>query len=624
MKRILLLALTLISVNLSSADKSDQKTQKEFVFLFENELRLYNSNNSCGKHRIILQKKDVDNKSYKVPEAKFKDYTSGKSFSLADFAGKTVVFGIFEKKYQFLWELRLLDKIQKIFPENPIVILGFIGLNELEIKNIIEKNKLKFIVTDAEEIYKNWPDNFHTEKKSKNTTYNDLINTNFVINSKGLVQGYFKEIIPDYIKDLNLSAQDLIEKEIRPYFENNLDITSVKLPLTLVDAVRINDIQSCKKLIKNGEEINNYENSFTALHYAVKNNNIKIAELLLENGADISLRENNIKYYDSPFEMAAKNSSKEMINLLAKSVKNEKELSEYCGKAMVELIRYFNNFEIAEYLIKNYIKDNKERSLYCGMALKYAIEKNRLEFIKLLIQNKADINYGHPLVESVKSDERLEITKLLIENGANIFVSDNNGNTPYRIAKTGSQNKTSDYLENIYKIKEKETGNLVILAKEKLDYKAILKLGFKPKLSPDYKFPATQQGKLDCYGFTVKHLIQYKYNETIDVDKFNKKYGEAWISMHENEFAEENNLKTDSFTSMNLFFYHLIIGEPVIINYLYTYKNGSTIRHYAVAYSFDDTGVWLADSAGGKRHRKSYDFLLEGGTEIWFEIIRKK
>ena len=157
-----------------------------------------------------------------------------------------------------------------------------------------------------------------------------------------------------------------------------------------------------------------------------------------------------------------------------------------------------------------------------------------------------------------------------------------------------------------------------------MDYKTILSIGFNPKLSPDYKFPASQQGKYDCFGFAVKHLVQYKYNETVDVQKFNIQYGETWISYNEEKFAELNNLDFVPNNSNNIFFYNLIKGEPMIINYRFVYKNGDSIRHYGVAYSFDETGVWVADSAGNKRHRLTYEYILEGGTEIWFATINKK
>ena len=410
------------------------------------------------KHEYqILQRKTAADPKLKAPETSFKDIITGKSFTLNNFKGKTVVYGIFEKDYEFIWEYDLLDKIEIIFPKNVSVILGFLKADEEEIKKIISCKKINYIVAKADEIYDVWPDEFHFRRKNKSSYNYSLINTNFVINDEGFVAGKFDEKFNVWKREEH-SIQDLIEMEIRPYFKENLKTKSIRLPLTLVEAARINDQESAGIIIKNqiDIDINAYENNYTALHHAVLNKNADLVKFLAHNNADI-MQKTAINYDSvTPVEIAASDDSVEIIKILTEKIKDTDILSDYCGKALIKAVEK-NNEKSADFLISG-IKNKNKLSLHCGKALSYAVEKNNIELVKKLISNNADVNRGTPLLVSAAGDEKLEITKLLIEKNAEIFTSDYKGNTPYNLAKINNQTRTFNYLENVYKKKEKEMG----------------------------------------------------------------------------------------------------------------------------------------------------------------------
>lgn len=75
-----------------------------------------------------------------------------------------------------------------------------------------------------------------------------------------------------------------------------------------------------------------------------------------------------------------------------------------------------------------------------------------------------------------------------------------------------------------------------------------------------------------------------------------------------------------AFSNGALLFYYLSRGEPVI-----TEREIGNDRHShsVVAYSFDKNGVWLSDSADGKRRIIGFDKLLKNR---WFtlRVIKKK
>ena len=79
-------------------------------------------------------------------------------------------------------------------------------------------------------------------------------------------------------------------------------------------------------------------------------------------------------------------------------------------------------------------------------------------------------------------------------------------------------------------------------------------------------------------------------------------------------FAEEYNMDV-VFTyngSAEFFFKKLAHGEPLVL-YIPYYIGDTNVGHQVVAYSFDENGVWIADSANGTQRQIGFDeVFLEG------------
>lgn len=154
-----------------------------------------------------------------------------------------------------------------------------------------------------------------------------------------------------------------------------------------------------------------------------------------------------------------------------------------------------------------------------------------------------------------------------------------------------------------------------------LTYQEVLNTGIQPAFPPDMAFPATSQTgwAYGCYTFAVKNLMEFKYAQFLDVADVQKRIGWDGEFIWEDEefeaFAREYNIDIimNFNRSAEFLFKKLAMGEPMVM-YMPYYSGGENIGHQVVAYSFDDKGVWIADSAGGYRHRLAYDQVFLDGA----------
>jgi ankyrin repeat protein len=80
------------------------------------------------------------------------------------------------------------------------------------------------------------------------------------------------------------------------------------------------DVETVKKLIDLGEDVNKKSNGMTPLMYAAKYNRVEIAELLIAKGAKMNTRSD--KGYTA-MKLAELTNAKEMIELLKEAKKNK-------------------------------------------------------------------------------------------------------------------------------------------------------------------------------------------------------------------------------------------------------------------------------------------------------------
>jgi len=146
-------------------------------------------------------------------------------------------------------------------------------------------------------------------------------------------------------------------------------------------------------------------------------------------------------------------------------------------------------------------------------------------------------------------------------------------------------------------------------------YQEVLASGIQPAYPGDMEFAANSQSAYPygCYAFATKNLLEWKYNWVLDIAEVQEAIGWdgtfIWSPSEFLTFAET--YEVDVIFTYNgnaeFFFKKLASGEPMVL-YIPYYSGGRNIGHNLVAYSFDEDGVWVADSlSGGVQRHISYD-----------------
>ncbi len=160
-------------------------------------------------------------------------------------------------------------------------------------------------------------------------------------------------------------------------------------------------------------------------------------------------------------------------------------------------------------------------------------------------------------------------------------------------------------------------------------FENLVRAGIKPGIEPDYPFPVSLQPHKshECELYAMKHVLKYKYNFILDIpgwEKIMKKgkldewyFPECASVAYGEGFDYEINIINRA--DPGLLFYYLSKGEPVITEREYGSDNH---RHSVVAYSYDENGVWLSDSAIGKRWEIPVEKLIT--NEIFTMRVLKK
>lgn len=152
-----------------------------------------------------------------------------------------------------------------------------------------------------------------------------------------------------------------------------------------------------------------------------------------------------------------------------------------------------------------------------------------------------------------------------------------------------------------------------------LTYEEVLATGIQPAIPSDYDFPSHSQSgyPYGCYGFSMKNLMEYETGNNVPMSEITDAIGWDgawfWDDSQFAAFAEVYDMDIIFYysASPDFFFKKLSQGTPMVVAIPY-YIDGENVWHDVVAYSFDEEGVWVADSDGGYTHRVSYD-------EVFFE-----
>ena len=252
---------------------------------------------------------------------------------------------------------------------------------------------------------------------------------------------------------------------IKILLNNNFDLKRESYILSY--AIENSDENIVKYLVENGADMYSYE--ITALYQAVLNLNPKLVEYFLDKGASIEKAGGTDVYGNIMMAAAGSkfNNSNDKspvdLTLLEKSAENSAKITEMLiGKADKNIINdslegktpliiaVGNSYiDTAKILIENGANINAV-DIEGWSALSYAVNNGDIEIAKLLLENKAKIK--DELLIAIKSpivESRINMMKLLIDNKANINYTDENGFNPLNIAiESGDMELTKFLITN--------------------------------------------------------------------------------------------------------------------------------------------------------------------------------
>lgn len=139
----------------------------------------------------------------------------------------------------------------------------------------------------------------------------------------------------------------------------------------------------------------------TALKRAIYRRDIEMINLLLEYNVDIN-RSN--RDGDSMLMLAARGGNLDIVQLL---IDNGVDINYTCGSenAMTSAARH-NRYEVAHLLVQNGFNVKE----YGASALGWAVGNNNVKFVKLLLDNEADVNhYEETMPEKTPLDVAIEM-----------------------------------------------------------------------------------------------------------------------------------------------------------------------------------------------------------------------
>ena len=142
-------------------------------------------------------------------------------------------------------------------------------------------------------------------------------------------------------------------------------------PLTV--AVQQGSSLKVRLMIAKGVDVNEFDKRYysrTALHIAMERNNLKMAQMLLNAGANIELKD---QYGNTPIMTIRRNTSREIISLIAQYGANTNATNKSEQTALMEATRY-NNLVAINALIESGA-DAQTKDAYGNSALDFARNK---------------------------------------------------------------------------------------------------------------------------------------------------------------------------------------------------------------------------------------------------------
>ncbi len=275
------------------------------------------------------------------------------------------------------------------------------------------------------------------------------------------------------------------------YYEKRLDYVFVNERVLgqtkLTSAVILEDFELCKFLIINGAFINVYNQcGRTALHYSIIKKNYGIVDLLINSGASVNqgtisgfcalkqksmckscskscyglenqINDNDHKEGFTPLYYSIRNGSPEITELLLKKGANPDIKIPLHNLSLLEVSILSGDRSCFGLLVKykanlNKFDENGETVLMKLVRSKENI--NNIKFyLKEMLTGNIDINCTSKKAENMTPlmiaahSGKFQILKTLIKNGANLFLTNQNGETAFDIAVKKNRNDIASFLK---------------------------------------------------------------------------------------------------------------------------------------------------------------------------------
>lgn len=155
--------------------------------------------------------------------------------------------------------------------------------------------------------------------------------------------------------------------------------------------------------------------------------------------------------------------------------------------------------------------------------------------------------------------------------------------------------------------------------------------GYKPYLTPNYRFPILKQTLNWCYAYTVRNILKYKHWIGVYVQKWEEYIWKApeklWYSSNMAQFDKLVHVTKESAYNIDTLINSLQAWEPVSVSYILKYKTWKweekSVWHIVAAYSFDEKWVWVSETVANKRIRIPWEELFNSYWNVKYHRIFK-
>jgi ankyrin repeat protein len=217
--------------------------------------------------------------------------------------------------------------------------------------------------------------------------------------------------------------------------------------LRLIEAAKLQDIESVRLILKNKENINQqHPDGSTALHWAVLRDNLELADMLIQSGANVNQPD---QVGATPLWVATYIGSPALVNSLLKAGANP-NLPLALGETPLMTAASIGSLEIVNALLSAGADANAKEEKRGQTALMWAVAEGHTDTARALIDHGASIRErskgGFTPLLFASLNGNLDAAELLVSMDADINETANDSSSPLLIAAAGGHDKLTQYL----------------------------------------------------------------------------------------------------------------------------------------------------------------------------------